>query len=80
MIGQCLQQFVSYPIFLRWEEEILHRKYDENIPIFDLMTECIEYIYIYIYRERERENILDILEICWMHCYIVHTGNMPPVK
>ena len=48
----------------RWEEEILHGKYDKKPKTYDLMTECIECIeytkYIgYI------GDILDILDIVY---------------
>ena len=51
-------------IYIRWEEEILHGKYDKKPKTYDLMTECIECIeytkYIgYI------GDILDILDIVY---------------
>ena len=52
---------------IRWEEEILHRKYDKSKPkIYDLMTECIECIE-YIKHIGHIEFILDILYIQETH-------------
>ena len=51
---------------IRWEEEILHTRYDKNkLKIFDLMTECIKCIEYTKYMGYIGY-ILDILDILYI--------------